>query len=183
LVTDQVEFPTDPDIPPMILDAPHSLAPIGSQVWIDKAAQPSWEMSVRVRELNLGQELKAHWRLVNKDDPKPLFSERKLPEGDSELRDLEFTVQSDSLRDGECARLDLAVSGSFSKHIDDPKWFDQPNNDHDDDLDTASWWIFEGEGPTKTSDADKARILSSCITDDMLLPQPMPSAMETEAPP
>jgi len=154
----------------MILDVPASLTPLGSPIWVDKShGQTMWPMTVKVRELNVEQELKAHWRLVSKDDMKPQFSFKDLnPQGGAVLRDLEFVVQSDPLRDRQCARLDLAVSGSFFKNTTDPDLFAFTREDDEDNSDLAvvSWLIFEGPGQTNTSDLDKAHIVSSCPTVD-----------------
>jgi hypothetical protein len=154
----------------MILDEPFTPTPLGSPIWVDKShGQSMWPMKVRVRELNVEQELRFHWRLVSKDDMMPQFFDRPLdPQGDAVLRDLEFVVQSDPLRDRQCARLDLAVSGSFFKNTSDPGLFAFTREDDVDNSDLAvvSWLIFEGPGQTNTSDLDKAHIVSSCPTVD-----------------
>jgi hypothetical protein len=168
----------------MILDAPGTLTPLGKPIWVDKShGQSMWPMNVRVRELNVEQELKAHWRLVNKDDMEPQFFPHDLiPQGGAVLRDLEFVVQSDPLRDRQCARLDLAVSGSFFRNTSDPHLFALTREDDEDNSDLAvvSWLIFEGPGQTNTSDLDKAHIVSSCPTVDApAAPPTAPTDMET----
>jgi hypothetical protein len=159
----------------MIVAAP-STPPINSVIWINKSEQSMWSMAVKVRELNVTQELGVHWRLVNKDDmTPPFFSADLLPQGDQALRDLPFDVQSDTLRDNECARLDLAVSGSFIKRSD-PGLFAETKNDENTDIAQASWWIWEGLGQADTSMTEKAHIAASCPTDETLLVLPTATA-------
>lgn len=172
VVTDQIDFPEEPNYPPTILDAPASAALIGRIIWIDKASTPMWHMAVKVRELNVTQPLKARWRLVTKDDLMPHFFEQPLAvQGDQLLRDLQFDVQSDSLHVDECALLQLAVSGSFVNRTD-PVYFDATKDDTNSDLALASWTIWEGQGPSETAD-QLEHVASSCITIEAFLPTVM----------
>lgn len=175
LVTDKIVFPTDPDIPPTILDEPGTATPIGSIFWIDKTSTPEFGLKVRVRDQNVGQALRAHWRVVKEGDSSPLFDTAEIPPAAGEPnRDLEFTVQSDGLQPGKCHHLELAVSGSFldpkDRRADDPRFFDFTSNI--DDLALASWWVWEGTGGAQT---DKTRLLDSCHAIEALLKPSVPA--------
>ncbi len=165
LVTDKIVFPVDPDIPPTILDEPGTQTPkIGAIFCIDKPATPEWSLTVKVRDQNPQQELWAHWRVVGDNDPTPPFEKDMVPlPAVGQLgRDFTFKVQSDTLQEGKCHHLQLAVSGSFFDHtdprFDDPRYFDFPSNI--DDLAEASWWVWEGKCDPATGDS--ARLLASC---------------------
>lgn len=182
LVTDQVEFPTEENIPPWILDAPGNGPKQGQIIWIDKSVTTMWRMTVRVRDENVDQDLIAHWRLVSKDEDMPEFQKKKLAgaPGGPLIRQLDFDVQADTLHDGQCDRLELAVSGSFfdSDLKSAPKYFLETNGEDDSDLATTSWIIWEGKGQNQ---ADLMHIGASCPTNESLL---MPAAMmQAEVPP
>ena len=170
LVTDEITFDEEADLPTVIVDVPSSKTPIGSIVWLDKDAQPFWEFKVRVRDENLSQTLKAHYRVVTEDNALPDFVERVLPATDTVLRDLDFPVMSESLRDGECHHLQLVVSGAFFDLLR-PELFDIVQPGREADIAYASWWLWEGPGDMLATDPDKARLAQTCgAIEDLLLP-------------
>jgi hypothetical protein len=174
LVTSQYEIPDPTNVPPIIQDDPTSI-PINSIVWLDSENPQSWSFSVLVRDEDTEQELDARWRLVKQGEPTPAFTplDPLLP---GELpRTLEIRLSSLQLSDGECHHLELAVSGHFWKdprtgmHLTEPLFFSEVTPDFADDLALASWWIWEGEGNTQTTNDEKARLNDSCNALESLL--------------
>jgi len=174
-VTDKITFPTEPDIPPMIVDAPGTSTPIGSPLWVNKATTPEFKLHVGVREQNITQELEAHWRVLTSGDPSPPFESLPLPQQGQVLRDLEFSVQTNRLRMGECAHVELAVSGSFFPNRTAPAFFDAAPKD--EDVAHANWTVWEGRGNALATPEEKAKLVDSCNAIEALL---MP-AMTTQA--
>jgi hypothetical protein len=179
LVTDQIEFEGEQNVAPMIIDVPSPLAEIGEIVWIDKSARTMVPLPVKVREANISEPLEARWRLVSKDDPQPLFDWQPVAQTGEELRDLTIDLETDRLHDGECARLDLAVSGSF-KQRHEAIYFKVTDSEDDTDLDVVKWWIWEGRGQALTSTEERSRIAASCPTNEKeLTPLTQAPPMET----
>jgi hypothetical protein len=159
LVTDEIMFEGEPNVPPVILDTPDSRAPIGSHIWIDSSADTKmWTLDVLVRDENIDQPLVAHWRIVS--DPNVLvpFFPQELQPGQLE-RDLTIRVQTETLKLGVCHRLELKVSGSFLKKTT-PPYFDAVRDGAEHDIAGAVWWLWEGE--PQASAEEKARLLDSC---------------------
>jgi len=168
LVTDEITFDEEPDLPTVIVDAPASKTPIGSIVWLDKHTQPSWKFVVKIRDENSAQELKAHYRVVSEDDAMPPFESPPVPADDAELRDLELTVKSETLRDGECHQLQLAVSPWFFDSTL-PGLFDFVPPGREASVARASWTLWEGPGDMLATDWE--RLARSCrAIDDLLAP-------------
>lgn len=169
LVTEEITFDEEPDLPTVIVDAPASKTPIGRIVWLDKSAQPSWDFVVKVRDENLSQELDAHYRVVTQDNDFPPFDSVELPGGgDSEERELMLRVKSESLRVGECHRLELAVSAAFLGGTK-PVFFDEVLPGREDDRAYASWTLWEGPGSMLATDL--TRLAQSCrAIEDLLVP-------------
>jgi hypothetical protein len=164
LVTDKITFPTEPDIPPMILDAPGTSTPIGTILWVNKATKPEVRLPVKVREENATQPLEAHWRVLTVGNDAPPFEVLPLPQG--LLRDLDVVIQTSSLHMGECHRVELAVSGHFftSKK---PAFFDL--TPLDEQVARASWTLWEGRGEAQATAEEKAKLIDSCNAIEALL--------------
>ena len=94
LVTDQIEFDTDCNVPPMIIDVPSPVAAIDQIVWIDKSTTKMFSLAVKVRDENITEPLQAHWRIVSKEDPLPRFETVAITVSGDELRDLSIDVQT-----------------------------------------------------------------------------------------
>lgn len=170
LVTDEITFDEEPDLPTVIVDTPGTKTPIGRIVWLDKSAQPMWDFAVKVRDENLAQELTAHYRVVTRENDAPPFQTVPLPASDMELRDLKLPVKSESLRDGECHHLQLAVSAAFFPRTE-PVFFDAVPPGRESDIAYASWWLWEGPGVMLATDPDKARLAQTCgAIEDLLAP-------------
>jgi len=169
LVTEEITFDEEPDLPTVIVDAPGSKTPIGHIVWLDKSAQPSWEFHVKVRDENLSQELTAHYRVVTQDTATPQFESVKLKPNQTELRDLTLTVKSESLRPGECHHLELAVSAAFLEST--RPVFDAVPPGRETDVAYASWTLWEGPGSMLATVPDLARLAQTCgAIEDLLAP-------------
>ncbi len=169
LVNDEIMFEEEPDFPPVILDAPNPVAPIGEHIWIDSSVTAMWPLDVRVRDENINQELIAHWRVLGEGETLEDFDQVILAPG-LLVRDLQISVNSArSLDRGSCHRLELAVSGSFFKNQKRREVFDVRPDDAQEDIDTAVWWIWEGRGEMLTDDQQKARLIDSCNAIEALL--------------
>jgi len=176
LVTDKITFPTEPDIPPMIVDAPGTSTPIGSVLWVNKASTPAeFRLPVQVRDENLTQPLEAHWRVLTAGNASPPFDTFPLSPQGQLLRDLTVVVRNDSLHMGECHRVELAVSGSFFPNRTAPAFFDAAPKD--EDVAHASWTVWEGRGDALATPEEKAKLVDTCNAIEALL---MP-AMTTQA--
>lgn len=169
LVTDEITFDDELDLPPVILNKPGFEPKIGGIVWIKKGRLPMWDVDVQVRDENVGQELAAHWRIVHEDDMAPGFSSTELLGGDQPVRDLKFPVQTDDLRDGECHRLELAVSSSFFPFRTAPMYFDFVPEGREGDVAYAWWWIWEGDGEDSITDSEARTLVASCNAIESLL--------------
>ena len=176
LVTDKITFPTDPDIPPMILDAPGTNTPIGWTLWVNKATTPEVRLPVRVRDQNLTQPLEAHWRVLTAGNDSPPFESKPVPLGQL-LRDFEVVVQSGMLHTGECHRVELAVSGNFFPNRNTPAFFDAAPIE--EDVAHASWSVWEGRGEAQATAEEKAKLVDTCNAIEALLMPAMP-AMSTQ---
>ena len=141
LVTDAIDFPTPTDYPPEILKAPNG-PPIGEIINVIKAVNPELRFEVRIRDLNVDQELTGHVRLVKEPNEAPMFEPLVIQRGDKPERTLQITVPTNSLTEFRCARLDLAVSGSFNR-VQDGAFETIPAGSND--LAEAMCWIFEGD--------------------------------------
>jgi hypothetical protein len=143
LVTEPIEFPTPIDYPPEILAAPNGPA-LGDNINLSKAVYPiSYPFEVRVRDLNVDQDLQAHVRLVKEPGDRPMNFERPLvPRGDRAERTVTIQVPTNSLTPFRCARLDLVVSGSFNR-FQDGGFETIPTGSND--IARAMWWIYEGD--------------------------------------
>src|SRR5258705_531008 len=97
VVTDKIEFDTEQNVPPMIVDTPSEETPIGRILWVHKATSSMVTFSVKVRDPNVTQALKAHWRLVSKDDPTPQFDSKDVSITGDVVRDLTFELQTSPL--------------------------------------------------------------------------------------
>ena len=167
LVTEQITFDEEADLPTVIVDAPGSKTPIGSIVWLDKSAAPSWDFKVKARDENLTQELTAHYRVVTQEDDTPEFESIPLKPVESELRDLTLTVKSETLRVGECHHLQLAVSAAFLEST--RPVFDAVPPGRENDVAYATWWLWEGPGSMQATDLP--RLAQSCgAIEDLLVP-------------
>lgn len=168
LVTDEITFEEEADLPTVIVDAPGTKTPIGSIVWLDSETQSSWPFPVRVRDENLGQPLTAHYRVVTAENEFPTFVPVELKPSGAELRDLTLTVKSESLRVGECHRLELAVSAYFLGGTR-PVFFNEVLPGREGEVAHASWLLWEGPGDMLATDL--ARLAQSCVTiEDLLAP-------------
>jgi hypothetical protein len=179
LVTDQIEFEGEQNVAPMIIDVPGAAHAIGHPFWIDKSARTMVSLPVNVREANVSEPLQARWRLVSKDDPQPMFAEQAVTVTGEELRALRIDLETNRLQDGECARLELAVSGSF-KPRHEPIYFKVTESEDDRDLDTVSWQIWEGPGLALTSTVERSRLAASCPSDETEL-TPLTPVLPMEA--
>ncbi|MDH5676479.1 MAG: hypothetical protein OEZ06_30445 [Myxococcales bacterium] len=177
LITEDLRFEEESDVPPVVLDVADTRTPIGSSFWVDFYSDTSTstelKIDVLVRDENVEQDLWARWRVTTKTRMTPDFQPLPLP-GDGVLkRDLQITVSQGDFREGECHRLELVVSGSFLDPEDpqrgkDPNLFDYTIKA--DDLGYASWWIWEGTGAGTTEDSKKAALLASCdAIEDLVL--------------
>jgi hypothetical protein len=180
LVTSKYEIPDPTNVPPSIQDDPDGIAKISDTLWLDSENAQSWEFSVLVRDEDTEQVLDARWRLVKQNEPLPAFNRLldPLPAG-MLVRRLRFVVGSTQLSDGECHKLELAVSGHFFKNrmgMDrtEPFLFAEVTDGFEDDLAMAAWWIWEGKGNNQTTDVDVGRLGKSCNADESLLGNPSP---------
>jgi hypothetical protein len=174
LVTEEITFDQEADLSTVIVDAPGTKTPIGSPVWLDKSEQPAWTFPVRVRDENVVQELTAHYRVVTEDEEFPTFESVPVPPSGMELRDLTLTVKSESLRDGECHRLQLAVSAAFFNGTR-PVFFDAVPPGRELDVAYASWLLWEGPGSMLATDL--GRLAQTCgAIEDLLAPTVVGSA-------
>lgn len=171
LVTDQITFEEEPNVPPVLLKAPGVKEDLGSIVWIDRSMRPTWDLRLKVRDENVEQDLVAHFRVKHEGEEFPPFDSIDLPAppDGSVLRDLLVIVQTETLYVGECHRLEVAVSGSFFPFEErpTPAFFDALRGP-EDDIFVGMWWIWEGPGEMQATPEAKARLVESCNAIEVL---------------
>jgi hypothetical protein len=176
LVTDEITFNDEPDLPPEILSSPSS-EPIGGVFWVDKSDRRLTEVpiTVGIRDENVRQGLTAHWRLRRREGEElPMFVSDDVPAGDEPVRDFTLHVQTGDLVEGECHRLELAVSGSFYiNKTSNPIYFDKVPEGRESDVTYAWWLIWEGRNDLVGSEYEK--LVSSCIASENFLNAPPPT--------
>lgn len=157
VVTDPIEFETNPASPTVLT----GLAPddFGEIIWADKNANPDFTFRARVRDEDVGQELKVHWRLVTSTDKVPVFAVIELPEG-SLTREFPMFVPAGQLRESECHKLEVAVSAHFGNE-DQPVFFGRAPDPFKEDVARGTWWLWEGDGELIALDQAK-QIVESC---------------------
>lgn len=170
-VTDRIPFEAKPKEPPAILDSQTSSLKIGDLFWVDRSSSTEWPMQVVVRDANPNRELKARVRLLdpdfdptNPEDLPPPFQSIDVPKSGSELRDFPFTVPTSFLSLASCHRLELVVSGSFSKRAEaqGPAFFSYLDEDDAADIAWAKWWVWEGTTDSAMQPDKAMRIVESC---------------------
>ena len=118
-------------------------------------------LNIQIRDEDTTEILKARWRLVNGNMPtrtptSPSELEYMCPEpeivgtpGVVNRADLDINIPSSRFVRGQCYRIDVAVSSSFKSCVRNPELFDiTTNEDNEEDVGRASYWVFALAGGT-----------------------------------
>ncbi len=164
LVTNPVDFNDPVEIPPVIVDS--AKLPNGSivKVNVDDPGANEIRLPVTIREDNVSRVLKVRTRITKSDTtieytcPEPEL----LPTG-TNLRSYDIVIDKTSLNRGECARVELVVSGSFGtcqidQYVDLRFDFAQPT----DDIARATFWIWEVSGSALADAQSALRLANTC---------------------
>jgi len=171
LVTDDIEFRAQDDLPPAFVFRPRSTpVAIGETLRLDTARLESEgttnvKFNLQVRDDNLQQDLQTQLRL--RTLVSPTFSEVLIKDaevgpailgnGRTAVRDVEFSLLTTELRDGHCHQLQLAVSGGFLD-LGEDRIFAFP--ELPGDVAIATWWLWETSPDTPVNPA-------TCPTDEL----------------
>lgn len=160
LVTDEIKFSEPENHPPMFVPGARRVAQ-GDLIYADKDERTSWPFALRVRDIDIAQDLEVHWRVVTQGSD---LRRRTiaLPAEGSALRDFELIVNPTDLSFDYCHRVDVAVSGSFNKPFDDEPEDPFDFNGRTDfyDLVELSFYIWEGD----PSANDPIKLVETCPT-------------------
>lgn len=170
LVTDDIEFRGQEDLPPTFVFRPPSKpAAIGETLRLDTARLESEgttnvTFSLQVRDDNLLQDLETQVRL--RTLASPTFSEVLIKDAEvgpvisgsgRAVRDVQFSLLTTELRNGHCHQLQLAVSGGFLDR-EGFRPFGVP--DLPGDVAIATWWLWETSPDAPVNPA-------TCPTDEL----------------
>ncbi len=158
LITEDLKFEGEVDVPPAFVFQPRSQPPIGATLRVDTDAfeemnETELEFSLWVRDENVEQDLQTQIRLRTLV-ASPAYTEVKIRDvtqdeipGTNELtRNVTFNLLTTELRDGHCHQLQLAVSGKFiDPALFEPRLFAAPVLEGD--VTIATWWLWETSRP------------------------------------
>ncbi len=160
LVTSEIDFQVEENVPPLVLDKPGEEGTIGSVLWVD-IDDTNWELLVDVRDENIGQPVTARWRVQTEEQDEPEFKQAELAPSGTARRELRITLDQGDLVAGECHRLQLVVSSSFVEGST-PNRFDITSPV--EDIGRANWWLWEGMGEASADPDEALRLINSCRT-------------------
>jgi hypothetical protein len=164
LVTDEITFDDEPNVPPVLIDSPSSATPIGDIIYFDYLssstgpslqdasayAPPSIEFSLRVRDENVEQPLEARRNLFVQDVSSGKFVSDKnsivgVPIGISreKIRDIDFTIEAGFFEENRCYRVELAVTSAFENSKFNQNNWAVPKTEAD--IAKARWYVVTGE--------------------------------------
>jgi len=131
LVTEEIEFSLEENLPPSVETSPSSQTPLNSLIIInsDDPSELTEELALEVvvRDPNVSQLLR--WGLFI--DSPPAIADGEIPATGELRRDLRISVDKSSLLDNGCHRIELLVSTDFGLlGPEDP-----------DDVGTGIWWV------------------------------------------
>lgn len=131
LVTEEIEFSLEENLPPSVETGPSSQTPLNSLIIIqsDDPSELTEELALEVivRDPNVSQLLR--WGLFI--DSPPAIADGEIPATGELRRDLRISVDKSSLLDNGCHRIELLVSTDFGLlGPEDPE-----------DVGTGTWWV------------------------------------------
>lgn len=154
LVTEDILFEGQDDVPPSFVFRPRSVPPIGDILEVNADTREvegmtNLEFNVQVLDPNVQQALETQIRLRTLANASPASNELlvinedglDIPGTGSAVRDFRFSFLTTVLREGQCHQLELAVSGDFQEGADDERYFALPTRPGD--VAVATWWIWE----------------------------------------
>lgn len=163
LVTDPIEFERPRNNPPAFVAEQPARLQVGEIKYVDNRQAASWPFTLRIRDVDVTQDLEARWRIVTVGDDMPMRAPTIfLPATGEVTRDFDIIIESTRLRTDNCHRVEIAVSGSFDKPFEgDPEDLTEFTDRSDrEDLALFSFWIWEGERASN----DPAKIVDTCVT-------------------
>jgi hypothetical protein len=163
LVTDEIKFGDEPNVPPVLIDSPERKTPIGDIIYFnyfsssvapeDASAYtpPSIVFSLRVRDENIGQPLYARRNLFEQNPNSGQFISKKdnivdvpIVQSMEKFRDIDFTIDVGFFEKPElCYRVELAVTSGFKTSVPNANNWALPETD--DDIAIAQWYVVRGE--------------------------------------
>jgi hypothetical protein len=169
VVTDPVEFKDEVDVPPIIVDDP--ALPNGSIIKFEKVeggAQEAKEIEIdlQIRDDNVQQALAVRTRITKADNTTILSicPDTPLARQGTPISDYSLKIPQAYLNPGECARVEVVVSGHFGPCYTDNKKandrFDLVSFDHPDDIARATYWVWE-VGQNVLGDAKASQTLAN----------------------
>jgi hypothetical protein len=167
VVTDPVEFKNEVDVPPTIIDDPQF--PNGSIILfenVEGGGEKALRIQPKIRDENVDQVLKVRLMITRAADAIVYTCPETALLGGSTLRDYDIVVPQIYLNPGECHKVDVAVSGHFTRCRDDKelaeKLFADVDEDHSGDIARATFWVWEVSNNVLGNAAATQNLVNSC---------------------
>jgi len=126
------------------------------------SSAPSWTFPLRVRDVDVDQELEMQWRIFTSSGPKERKPTRIVPATGEQVREFSITVDKGQLVTDSCHRIEIAVSSSFVKPFEDESEdltrFADVDVANRFDVALFTFWIWEGE----PSANDPNKLVETC---------------------
>jgi len=126
------------------------------------SSPPSWTFPLRVRDVDVDQELEMQWRIVTSGPARERKATKVVPADGGQVREFSITVFRGELVTDGCHRIEVAVSGSFVKPFDDETEdltrFAEVEIANRFDVALFTFWLWEGE----PSANDPSKLVETC---------------------
>lgn len=164
VVTDPIDFEPPVNNPPaFVMERPPKLQ-MGEIKFVSASSAsspPSWTFPLRVRDVDVDQELEMQWRIVTGGVPQSRKATQVVRAGE-QVRDVPITVSRGELETDTCHRIEVAVSGSFVKPFDDETEdltrFAEVEVANRFDVAFFTFWLWEGD----PSANDPPKLVETC---------------------
>lgn len=150
LVTEDLLFEGQEDVPPAFVFKPRSIPAIGATLLVDtdqleSEGRTELTFELQVRDDNVLQDLETQIRLRTNEVVIKDVEPGVIRASGNAIRDVKFRFLAAELRDGQCHQLEFAVSGNFLE-FEEERIFAFP--EVEDDLAIATWWLWETNADT-----------------------------------
>jgi hypothetical protein len=149
LVTDEITFDTEENVPPVILDVQSSNTRIGigDIVYFDVESPGTIEFEFRVRDENIGHPLEYRRKILVPGSgtfvPNEDTKDRIIPPSYEPIRYYKDTIGNDAFERDSCYRIEVAMSLDFEYASSDLYRWNVPVEK--DDVSETNWYIVTGE--------------------------------------
>lgn len=194
LVTDQIELPAVPQIPPIVRLDGYDVDD-GDAVIVFDRSNTELLVNLRIRDEDRTETLKMRWKIESGTRPQGAFAREYPCPGEPEIlgdgttltRKTTLPVRGSSFAPGTCNRVDVIVSGSFKtcRPESDPDDWDNTTQDEDDPyIGRLSFWVWAFDAPNdpRVQPAAALALLTSCEQLDYTPPSPTATSTSAATP-